>query len=274
MTDPDNTQLLTTRLNLSTLYAGLGEYQRAADLQQQVLPAMRRVYGEDHPFTLQAAGNLASSLSSIGRHREAYEENRRLVERLLRVQGANALLTLYTRANLAYEAGMLGRREEAETGLRDVIDRQLQSSGPQHRNTIISETLLGRLLVQWNSRPAAIPLFEAALAGSRAGSRTESPDDAGSAAQAGGQRLCAQRRDRRQQLAAPGPAHRRRPQEQVRRLPRNRATTALRPASALTRTAGGGSKTAVTVPLEPILGSCACMGTDLTEPGVSWEKVI
>jgi tetratricopeptide (TPR) repeat protein len=74
VTDPDNTQLLTARLNLSTLYAGLGEYQRAADLQQQVLPAMRRVYGEDHPFTLQAAGNLASSLSSIGRHREAYEE--------------------------------------------------------------------------------------------------------------------------------------------------------------------------------------------------------
>jgi len=175
VTDPDNTQLLTTRLNLSTLYAGLGEYQRAADLQQQVLPAMRRVYGEDHPFTLQAAGNLASSLSSIGRHREAYEENRRLVERLLRVQGANALLTLYTRGNLAYEAGMLGRREEAETGLRDVIDRQLQFSGPQHRNTIISETLLGRLLVQWNRRPAAVPLFEAALAGSRAGLGTSHP---------------------------------------------------------------------------------------------------
>ena len=79
------------------------------------------------------------------------------------------LLTLYTRANLAYEAGLLGRREEAETGLRDVIDKQLQLSGPQHRNTIISETLLGRLLVQWSRRPAAIPLFEAALAGSRAG---------------------------------------------------------------------------------------------------------
>jgi hypothetical protein len=91
------------------------------------------------------------------------------------VQGANALLTLYTRANLAYEAGLLGRREEAESGLRDVIDKQLQSSGPQHRNTIISETLLGRLLVQWNRRPAAIPLFEAALAGSRAGLGTSHP---------------------------------------------------------------------------------------------------
>ena len=167
--DPDNTQLLTARLNLSTLYAGLGEYQRAVDLQRQVLPAMRRVYGEDHPFTLQAAGNLASSLSNLGRHREAYEENRRLVERLLRVQGANSLLTLYTRANLAYEAGLLGQRQEAETGLRDVIDKQLQLSGAQHRNTIISETLLGRLLVQWNRRQAAIPLFESALAGSRAG---------------------------------------------------------------------------------------------------------
>jgi serine/threonine protein kinase/tetratricopeptide (TPR) repeat protein len=167
--DPDNTQLLTTRLNLSTLYAGIGQYQRAVELQQQVLPAMRRVYGEDHPFTLQAAGNLASSLSSLGRHREAYEENRGLVERLIRVQGANSLLTLYTRANLAYEAGLLGRREEAETELREVIDKQLQLSGPQHRNTIISQTLLGRLLVQWNRRAAAIPLFEAALAGSRAG---------------------------------------------------------------------------------------------------------
>ena len=173
--DRDNTQLLTTRLNLSTLYAGLGDYRRAVDLQQQVLPAMRRVYGEDHPYTLQAAGNLASSLSNLGRHREAYEENRGLVERLLRVQGANALLTLYTRANLAYEAGLLGRREEAETGLRDVINKQLELSGPQHRNTIISETLLGRLLVQWNRREAAIPLFESALAGSQAGLGTSHP---------------------------------------------------------------------------------------------------
>jgi non-specific serine/threonine protein kinase/serine/threonine-protein kinase len=173
--DPDNTQLLTARLNLSTLYAGLGDYRRAVDLQRQVLPAMRRVYGEDHPFTLQATGNLASSLSSLGRHRESYEENRKLVERLLRVQGANALLTLYTRANLAYEAGVLGQRDAAETSLRDVIDKQLQLSGPQHRNTIISETLLGRLLVQWNRRQAAIPLFESALVGSRAGLGTSHP---------------------------------------------------------------------------------------------------
>jgi tetratricopeptide (TPR) repeat protein len=171
----DNTQVLTTRLNLSTLYAGLGEYQRAADLQQQVLPAMRRVYGEDHPYTLTAAGNLASSLSSIGRHEQAYEENRRLVERLTRVQGANALLTLYTRANLAYEAGLLNRRAEAESELRRVIEAQLASSGPQHRNTILSQLLLGRLLASWNRRAAAIPLFESALAGSRAGLGTSHP---------------------------------------------------------------------------------------------------
>jgi len=130
---------------------------------------MRRVYGEDHPFTLQAAGNLASSLSSIGRHEQAYEENRLLVERLTRVQGANALLTLYTRANLAFEAGMLNHRAEAESELRSVIEKQMQLSGPQHRNTILSQLELGRLLALWSRHAAAIPLFESALAGSRAG---------------------------------------------------------------------------------------------------------
>jgi hypothetical protein len=91
------------------------------------------------------------------------------------VQGANALLTLYTRANLAYEAGLLNRRIEAESELRRVIEAQLASSGPQHRNTILSQLLLGRLLASWNRRAAAIPLFESALAGSRAGLGTSHP---------------------------------------------------------------------------------------------------
>jgi Tetratricopeptide repeat len=43
----------------------LGEYQRARELDEDILARRRRILGEDHPRTLTSARNLAADLRQM-----------------------------------------------------------------------------------------------------------------------------------------------------------------------------------------------------------------
>ena len=51
----------------------MGEFERARELDEDMLARQRRALGESHPDTLDSAARLALSLSSVGEHRRAQE---------------------------------------------------------------------------------------------------------------------------------------------------------------------------------------------------------
>ena len=69
--------------------------------------------GNEHPGTLQAAGNLATTYRHQGRYTEAEELQVEVLEASRRVQGAGHPTTLRNARNLAKVYGHLGKHAEA-----------------------------------------------------------------------------------------------------------------------------------------------------------------
>jgi hypothetical protein len=50
----------------------LGQYERARQLDEDTLTRMRRILGEDHPYTLRSAANLAAALTNPNEHDQTH----------------------------------------------------------------------------------------------------------------------------------------------------------------------------------------------------------
>ena len=71
MLGADHPDTLASANDLALNLRGLGEYQRARQLDEDTLTRRRRVLGEDHPDTLASASNLAADLRALGEHERA-----------------------------------------------------------------------------------------------------------------------------------------------------------------------------------------------------------
>jgi ornithine cyclodeaminase/alanine dehydrogenase-like protein (mu-crystallin family) len=79
----------------------LGEYQRARELDEDILARRRCILGEDLPRTLTSARNLAVDLRALGEYQRARELDEDILARRRRILDEDHPRTLTSARNLA-----------------------------------------------------------------------------------------------------------------------------------------------------------------------------
>jgi tetratricopeptide (TPR) repeat protein len=120
-----------------TLYSD-GRFIEAEAYFHEAVQNLRRVLGEEHPYTLTSMANLALTYSNQGRWKEAEELKVRVMETSLRVLGKEHPYTLTSMANLASTYRNQGRWKEAEELEVRVIETSLRVLGEEHPDTLVS----------------------------------------------------------------------------------------------------------------------------------------
>ncbi|RDL41952.1 Uncharacterized protein BP5553_01931 [Venustampulla echinocandica] len=140
-----------------------GQWQKAVQLQEQVLEVRKRTFGDEHPDTLRSMGNLAASYSDLGRRQEAVELEEKVLEireRTLRDEHPDILLSI---SNLARSYSDLGRRQEAVELEEKVLEIRKRILGDEHPDTLLSISNLARSYSDLGRQQEAVELEEKVL---------------------------------------------------------------------------------------------------------------
>jgi len=86
--------------NLASACQCLGKYTEAEKLNIQVLDARNRIFGVDHPETINAMENLATTYQNLGNYAEAEKLEAQAHELKRRVPGAGFPHEIITMANV------------------------------------------------------------------------------------------------------------------------------------------------------------------------------
>ena len=82
--------------DLSSCNSGMGNYQRALELDQQALDMRRKLFGEQHPDIASLLNNLASDYSALGNPQRALELGQQALEMRRELLGATHPDTIYS----------------------------------------------------------------------------------------------------------------------------------------------------------------------------------
>ena len=137
-------QLFYLRFHLGCVYRSQGNFEKAREVNAQVLEDQLEVLGEDDLHTLITATGLAGDLRGLGRYREALEMDRRTHERLKVLFGEDHERTLLAASNLAVSLRLNGESVEALELDADTLDRRRQVLGAKHPYTLQSVLALAR----------------------------------------------------------------------------------------------------------------------------------
>jgi tetratricopeptide (TPR) repeat protein len=133
-------------------YHYAGRHPEAAAHYRDILTALQRLKGPEHPETLSAMGNLANSLNSSGELRQSYELHSRIYELRRKLLGASHPETLDSLSNLAVNAFGLGEDAEALKLQRELVEQRRLLLGAEHPHTLMAMHYLAYF--QQNRDPA------------------------------------------------------------------------------------------------------------------------
>lgn len=132
-----------------------GNPARARSLFERALSLRRAVLGDDHPDTLDSAGNLAAGLHVLGQYDAARQLNEDALLRCRRVLGEDHPHTLHAAYGLATDLRALGHLEQARQLDEDTLTRRRHILGDDHLDTLRSATNLARDLHDLGQHHAA-----------------------------------------------------------------------------------------------------------------------
>jgi len=115
-----------------------GQWDKAEELEVQVMKTMKRLLGKEHLDTLTSIANLASTYTRQGRWKEAEELQLQVMEIRKRVLGKEHPSTLASIANLASTYWDQGRWKEAEELQVQVMEATKRVLGKEHLDTLTS----------------------------------------------------------------------------------------------------------------------------------------
>jgi hypothetical protein len=124
-----------------------GRYREARGLDEAILNRRRRVQGDDHPDTLQAATNLAIDLRALGENEAARELDKDVLARRRRVQGDDHPDTLRSVAEVL--AALRGDLPTTIAVNREILTEQRAELGFDHSLTLTTADTLATLLRVW-----------------------------------------------------------------------------------------------------------------------------
>lgn len=133
---PDDQAVLWATNHLAEAHRDLGEHAEARPLYAEVYARHRRIYGDDHAFTLTSANNLAIGLHNVGDPEAARDLHQDTLARRRRVLGPdhpNALTSANSLANILRD---LGNLQSARDLHQDTLDRRRRILGPDHLRTL------------------------------------------------------------------------------------------------------------------------------------------
>ncbi len=119
-------------------YSEEGRWEKAEELEVQVMETRKRVRGEERPETLTSIVNLALTYMDQGRWKEAEELQKKIFKKRLKVLGEEHPLTLKIMTNLASTYNSQGRWKEAEELRIKNLEIRLKMLGKEHPDTLIS----------------------------------------------------------------------------------------------------------------------------------------
>jgi serine/threonine protein kinase/tetratricopeptide (TPR) repeat protein len=152
---------------IGVTYRKLGLYAQAEPRASHALEICRRVYGDDHPNTLNALNGLAELYDAQGRYAEAEPLFIESLETRKRVLGDEAPSTIGSMHSLAVAYAKQGRLAEAESLCVEVVETRRRVLGDEHPDTIGSLGLLAILHVRQGRYAEAESLFVEVLESDR-----------------------------------------------------------------------------------------------------------
>ncbi len=123
---------------MSRVYTSLGLYSRAETLARQAASVRNRIFGPDHPQTLEAMDALEWALNQQRRAAEAEKLERETLTIRRRVLGNDDPNTARSMAYLVWSIQDQGRYAEAEDLARQALAIRRRVLGPEHQDTLAS----------------------------------------------------------------------------------------------------------------------------------------
>ena len=139
--------ILVAQGNLANTYDVVGRYEQALKMRRDVYSGRLKLFGEESPYTLQAAINYAISLVNLRRDEEAKALLRKTIPVARRVLGESDQLTLrmrnlYAKALCRDDSATLGDLREAVTMLEEADRTARRVLGGAHPLTVEIEGTL------------------------------------------------------------------------------------------------------------------------------------
>jgi len=138
----DHPDTLRAAATLAASLRGMGRYEQARRLDEDILIRRRRVLGEDHPNTLQSTNSLAADLYMIGDLAAAQGLDKDTFDRSRRILGEDHQDTLASASNLAADLRALGDVVAARGLDEDTFERSRRVLGEDHPDTLRSASNL------------------------------------------------------------------------------------------------------------------------------------
>ena len=159
-----NTLAVNTAMrNLAKTYSQQGRLKEAEELEVKVMKMAKKVFGEEHPYTLGSISSLAATLGKQGRLKEAEELLIQVISTSKRILGQNHPQTLISISNLAFTYSEQGRFKEAEELGVKVLNIEKQVLGEEHPTTLTSMNNLAHVYYAQGQKDTAIQLMTEAV---------------------------------------------------------------------------------------------------------------
>ncbi|MFF9036019.1 FxSxx-COOH system tetratricopeptide repeat protein [Streptomyces sp. NPDC014892] len=137
--DPQDLEVLRMADGIAAALRGLGQYEEALTLSDQVLNGYRDLFGDRDPRTLNAMNNRAVSLRILGRYEEALRLDRQTLDGRREVLGPRHRFTMLSEFNYAWTLRLLGRYDEAVSVQERSVQANRRVLGRDHPQTLIAE---------------------------------------------------------------------------------------------------------------------------------------
>jgi ribosomal protein L14E/L6E/L27E len=134
--DDNHKDVLDSTVMLATAYWLEGQWEKAEQLNVQVMKTRKTKLGEDHPDTLTSMANLASTYRNQGRWEKAERLGVQVMKSSKTKLGEDHPDTLTSMAELAFTWKASGHPAEAINLLRDCLTKQKQTLGLKHPTTL------------------------------------------------------------------------------------------------------------------------------------------
>jgi non-specific serine/threonine protein kinase/serine/threonine-protein kinase len=132
----DHPQTIRAKLNLSSLYARLKQFDRTLAMQQEVIDVRKRLLGPRHPDTLYVMVNRAGTLHQAGRSGESLAMLRWLLPQAREVLGMQHPQTQAALQVQADDADDLGDATLEIATYRELLDARAASLGADDPRTV------------------------------------------------------------------------------------------------------------------------------------------
>lgn len=161
--DAEDPELLMARNGLGGALLGLGEYQAAREIFDDVRQKYADLLGTDDPRTMSLRSNIAFALALLGRYQEAMEIHRDVLvdrERRLRTRHHQ---TMASATRYAWMLRLLGRYDEAHSRQQRNAALLRQVMGEQNPQTLRAEHNLALCLRRLGQATEADALMESVV---------------------------------------------------------------------------------------------------------------